>query len=190
MIELRLQIPELAELEELARQAPEILLDELETAMERAMLDLEGEVVTRVPVDRATLRNAIGSRVERDRDAVRGFLEVSPSAAPHAAVVEEGRRPGKFPPVRAIEAWVYRKGLGASVSRSGRIRRPGPNILADPTARPDRKIREIAFLVARKIAREGTEGKHMFRDGAQAALPTVRRRFRGAIRRAAKRIVG
>lgn len=51
--------------------------------------------------------------------------------------LSEGRAPGKFPPLEDIEAWVESKGLAAidnEISTSS-----------------------LAYLIARKIAREGTE---------------------------------
>jgi len=48
----------------------------------------------------------------------------------------EGREPGKFPPINAIEKWINDKGI-----------QPKDNI----------PISSLAFLIARKIAREGTE---------------------------------
>jgi hypothetical protein len=51
--------------------------------------------------------------------------------------MENGRRPGKFPPMDAIRQWIQDKGIIAN------------------------KISEksLAFLIARKIAREGYNGK-------------------------------
>ncbi len=51
-----------------------------------------------------------------------------------------GRKPGKFPPVKIIEKWIYDKGITpAGISYSS-----------------------LAFLIARKIAKEGTE---YFKEG-------------------------
>lgn len=77
--------------------------------------------------------------------------------APHAPIVEDGRRPGKFPPVDAIEAWVRRKfrvrfqearrALAASRGRAQKARVIAPA--------KDVSVRSIAFLVGRAIARRG-----------------------------------
>lgn len=48
-----------------------------------------------------------------------------------------GRKPGKFPPIKAIEKWIYDKG----------IRAVGKEI----------SISSLAFLIARKISQEGTK---------------------------------
>lgn len=46
----------------------------------------------------------------------------------------EGRPPGKFPPIKAIEKWIYDKGIIADIPLSS-----------------------LAFLIARKIAERGTD---------------------------------
>lgn len=51
--------------------------------------------------------------------------------------MENGRRPGRFPPISAIRKWIDDKGIIAgSISKDS-----------------------LAFLIARKIAREGYKGK-------------------------------
>lgn len=61
--------------------------------------------------------------------------------APHAAIVEYGRLPGKPPPVRLLRGWVSRK-LGID----------GPE--AD----------RVAFLVARRIGEEGIRPRFILRN--------------------------
>lgn len=46
----------------------------------------------------------------------------------------EGRPPGKFPPIKAIEKWIYDKGITSEIPFSS-----------------------LAFLIARKIAEQGTD---------------------------------
>ena len=53
--------------------------------------------------------------------------------AKYASVVEFGRRAGKFPPLQPMEDWVKKRGLAD-----------------DP-----KEIKQVAFLVSRKIARNG-----------------------------------
>lgn len=56
--------------------------------------------------------------------------------------VEDGRGPGKFPPIDAIEKWIKIKPI-IPEPINGRV--------------PD--TRQLAFLIARKISREGFEGR-------------------------------
>ena len=66
-----------------------------------------------------------------------------PSYFPFA---ENGRRPGKFPPPDAILKWVQFKRLVPRPGRDGKV--PSTN--------------QLVYLISRKIATKGTEGKHLF----------------------------
>ena len=59
---------------------------------------------------------------------------------------ENGRRPGKFPPPNAILKWVQFKRLVPRPGRDGKV--PSTN--------------QLVYLISRKIATKGTEGKHLF----------------------------
>ena len=61
-----------------------------------------------------------------------------------------GRKPGKFPPIKAIEQWIIDKGISTI----------GKNI----------KISSLAFLIARKIAKEGTK---YYKDGGTDLVSSV-----------------
>ena len=59
---------------------------------------------------------------------------------------EYGRRPGKFPPPDVILKWVQFKRLVPRPGRDGKV--PSTN--------------QLVYLISRKIATKGTEGKHLF----------------------------
>lgn len=61
-----------------------------------------------------------------------------------------GRKPGKFPPIKAIEQWIKDKGIAGI----------GKKI----------SVSSLAFLIARKIAKEGTK---YFRDGGTDLVSSV-----------------
>lgn len=61
-----------------------------------------------------------------------------------------GREPGRFPPVKTIEQWIIDKGIQPLDSNL--------------------KISSLAFLIARKIAREGTE---YFKQGGTDLVEAV-----------------
>jgi hypothetical protein len=78
--------------------------------------------------------------------------------------IEEGRKPGKAPPPDVLLKWVRRKGIGGNAlsiktrralvvgitrtrERGGRLRTRAQSLLA--------KQKSIAFLIGRKIAKEG-----------------------------------
>lgn len=57
---------------------------------------------------------------------------------------ENGRGPGRFPPIDAIKQWIQVKPVNPVPDARGKV--PSVN--------------QLAFLIARKIANEGTQGKH------------------------------
>lgn len=70
--------------------------------------------------------------------------------ASHSPYVEKGRGSGKFPPVKAIEDWIdVKKGL--------------PSVFYE-------KKKQYAFLIARKIAEEGTKGSNIIENILQEFL--------------------
>ena len=91
-------------------------------------------------------KNATGELISSIRpmtpELVDGTFECSLSLAPHWKYVENGRKAGKFPPIDNILEWVKAK---------------------PPLARPNRLDRketsqkQLAFLVARKIATKGIQ---------------------------------
>lgn len=85
--------------------------------------------------------------------------------APYAGVIEEGRRPGRFPPVDVMQRWVQRRLGGRGLSRGD--------------------VKSVAFLVSRKIAREGIPGKYVLRD----ALPAIQRFLDEEVQRALDRVI-
>lgn len=144
---------------------------EMFTAAERAVGDAAGIVAARVrartPEGAAgRLRGSIAAEVRgRTLDTLRGRV-ATPLA--YAAAVEQGRAPGGFPPWKegsSLFSWVSQKFGGGEAGR-------------------------ISFLIARKIARHGTRGAHMFRDGLQESLPLIAERFQALGAEIARRLGG
>ena len=104
------------------------------------------------------------------------------NVAPHAPIVEEGRRPGaRMPPVDVIERWTRRKLSVAHVPKTGKHK-------GMPRRRKLRaeEARGIAFVVARAIARRGLPAKHVLRDATSALAWMVA----GEVRRELTRAIG
>ena len=79
--------------------------------------------------------------------------------------LEYGRRAGKQPPIEAIEAWIRVKPI-IPYAVNGKV--------------PD--TRQLAFLIARKIGWEGTEGrkpltKAMYSDNAENIIQEIKQAF-------------
>lgn len=73
--------------------------------------------------------NSLEADTKRLKGVIRGL--------PYTQQLVTGREPGKFPPIKAIEKWIYDKGIQP----------------IDDTI----KISSLAFLIARKISRMGTD---------------------------------
>lgn len=77
------------------------------------------------------------------------------SSLPYAIVIDQGRTPGaRMPPVDAIALWVER-------------------VLGISSEFDDAELEDVAFLIARAIARRGIVGRKFVEKGVQQALPTV-----------------
>ena len=74
------------------------------------------------------------------------LFEVYFDLPPYFHFAENGRRPGKFPPPDVILKWVQFKRLVPRPGRDGKV--PSTN--------------QLVYLISRKIATKGTEGKHLF----------------------------
>ena len=156
--------PDGARLARAWRRAPEIVAREMGIAITEASLLVEREVKERTPVGvggGGGLRGSISAReVERVGDNVIGVVGTS---LRHAVPVELGRRPGRRqPPLDPLADWAVQ-------------------VLGTPPA----KARGVAFAIARKIARRGTEGAGMFREG----LAATRRHVERILGRGAERVV-
>jgi len=122
------------------------------------------QIVLRTPDN----TGALGSGMSRGEPVLRGSVfegEVM-NPVPYGLPVEYGRKPGKMPPVDAIQLWVYQKGLAGTYSIETKLR------LGSHETK-QKQDRQMAWAVAKKIAKHGTKGAFMFRDGLIAAKPAV-----------------
>lgn len=114
------------------------------------IIQAEIDATSPPPVDRGTYRRSF--QVEKTQDGVAIFNPVL-----YASVLEEGRRPGKFPPIDEIARWVIRKGLVKG--RRGASR--------------EKAARGIAFVIARGIARKGMKPRHILAKSEVKLTPIV-----------------
>ena len=103
-----------------------IVQQETTRGVTRAVVAIEGDAKRLAPVDRGQLRRSLNHEVKASGRDVVGTAGTNLA---YARFVEEGRRPGKMPPVAAIAGWAARHGI-------------------EPSA---------AFLIARSIGRRGTK---------------------------------
>lgn len=165
MTEIRIDIRGAAAMAKAFERAPDVVRGELVTAATEASLLLEREVKEGTPTGVGAgggLRGSIAAREPR----VLGDNVIGEVGTPlnYAVPVELGTRP-HFPPVQPLADWAEFK-LGVPREEAG----------------------TVGFLIARKIAREGTEGAFMFQRAFDANEPQVQRIFEGAQARIAERI--
>jgi hypothetical protein len=67
-------------------------------------------------------------------------------AADYLQYVDEGRKPGKFPPLKALDKWIVRRGIAPRDKKGKFISRAS-----------------VKFLIARSIAKNGIKGIHVVR---------------------------
>ncbi len=82
-----------------------------------------------------------------------GGLELGFKAADYFPYVEEGRKPGKMPPVSAIAKWIRIKPIKLRDLKTGQF------IKKDKS-----NVNSVAYLIARKIGAYGVEPTWFFRD--------------------------
>ena len=72
------------------------------------------------------------------------FYEIVFNAPAYWKYANDGRRPGKMPPVNVIADWVKRRNITPYALKNGKL----------PTTD------QLAFMIAKKIGRDGTTGIH------------------------------
>ena len=72
------------------------------------------------------------------------FYEIEFNAPSYWKWANDGRRPGKMPPVNVIADWVRRRNIAPYALKNGKL----------PTED------QLAFMIANKIGRDGTAGIH------------------------------
>jgi hypothetical protein len=169
-MQLSIAITGLDEIAALWARAPEVVERHLRTAMEEAEMLLQREVVDATPTGATQLlRKSITAEAPVSTiDGLIGVVDVADvqgkfgSVLNYAAAVELGTAP-HFPPVLPLADWVVAK-LGVDKSQA----------------------QDVAFAVARKISKTGTEGAFMFANTAKAQEGQVA----AIIDRAVARITG
>lgn len=115
-------------------------------------------------------KNATGELISSIRpmtpELVDGAFQCSLSLAPHWKYVESGRRPGKFPPIDNILEWVKAK---PQLVR--------PNKLDRKELAP----KQLAFLVARKIATKGIQPGNQLKEALDIVYARWKDRIDAAI---------
>ena len=83
----------------------------------------------------------------------------------YAEYVENGRLPGKMPPVKMIAEWAKKK------------------LRVD-----DKRKMTVGFFIAKKIAESGTKAKHFFSEAVEKVSKTIRDDLQGLITKAERKV--
>ena len=110
-------------------------------------------------------KKASGSLINQTKGKIKvngKWLYVVLTLPEHWKYVEYGRRPGKFPPIDAIKGWIKVKPVVPD-ARTGKV--PSED--------------QLAFLIARKISREGTPARHalnkaVYTDATEAIIQQIK----------------
>lgn len=106
------------------------------------------------------LINSIETRVVVDDKSYKVVMDLND----YWKYLENGTKP-HWPPVDAIRSWISYKPVLPSPGRDGRL--PTPN--------------QLAYLIGRKIAREGTTGTHDFEEARDETVARWEQRIREAL---------
>lgn len=158
-----------SEISELIKQFPQytdIVLNETEMAMLSSLLKFQELIIGNTPTG---VTGDLSKKFLVSKPVLRGQSLVGSVSTdlPYGFPVELGRLPGSFPPVDAIEFW---------------IKRTWNNVP------PANKIRGVAFVVARSIARKGIKGVFMVANAFEDGSPKALELFDTALQKATARI--
>lgn len=98
-----------------------------------------------------TLEKSLAYRLKIKGSSINISIYAKGKASEYFLARENGRRPGKQPPVSAILDWMQLKPIKLRDKESGKFKKPTEALK-----------RQVAFLIARKIGRDGIKGWHAF----------------------------
>ena len=98
-----------------------------------------------------TLEKSLAYRLKIKGKAIDISIYAKGKASQYFLARENGRKPGKQPPVDAILDWMRLKPIKLRDKESGKFKKPTEALK-----------RQVAFLIARKIGRDGIKGWHAF----------------------------
>lgn len=130
------------------RNYPELMkvLDEYQSEFKRI---LKAEISSGDHVATGKMLNSIETELVINQQSLKVILKISD----YARYVEEGRKPGKRPPIAPIELWIQSKGITPYPDKNGKI----------PT------IKSLAYLISRSIGEKGTIKKYKYQGSKMIA---------------------
>lgn len=154
---LAVRIKGMKEQRKLLKQYPKIAGKHYRIAMRKSVTTIEGKAKPLTPVFRGRLRQSIVSEVRGVGINITGVVGSSLKNEEYPAVMEFGRKPGKAPKVEHLERWVW--------------------LVLKP---PRKKVRSVAFVVARAIGKRGIKAHRFLQKGWERSRRSVYRNFQKA----------
>lgn len=145
-----------AQVAEALARVPQSVITEMDGELARGSAEITREARENAPKDSSALTNSIAPR------RVTLLEHHITAASDHASFREYGSGPGGRPSLDRMMAWIRRKGI---------------------TPRAATDSRGLAFLIARKIAREGTPGQPYMEPAYHAVAPKLDARLRASVAR-------
>lgn len=167
-MQLRIDTSEIVAFQNLWEKFPEIFREELLPSIVSADLLIQGELQQQLPRGAGGLSGGaglVGSVFTEETVLANNVIGQVGSPLPYAEYVEVGTQP-HFPPLQPIQDWVQAK-LGIT---------------------EEAESRNVAFLIARAIARRGTKPDGTWKRVADATQPEVIRRLGEGIDRVLDRL--
>lgn len=112
------------------------------------------------------LNETMGQQREVSFDVESGNISVKINLEPYWYYVENGRGPGKFPPIDKIKEWIEVKPVIPQVMTLTRHTKTKGDVTYEVLP----SVSQLAFLIGRKIATEGTQGHPFFKQTTEEAI--------------------
>jgi hypothetical protein len=155
-MDLSIDVHEIQQLARNCQEAAAFVPGELQRAMTRSVIAVEGEAKRIVPVDTHDLQRSITHEVSVSGGGVVGKVGTN---VPYGKIVEEGRTPGKMPPAGAVLGWMGRKRIPAELEyvirrAINRSKKPRPYLkpaLAKMAPKIDQEFRQVIPRILAKL---------------------------------------
>lgn len=171
---IHVQVEGLEEVQRRLSHAPELINGALRIVVKRAGLRIRRE-------SREIMPGTVFDRSIIDQSGPTPLSRAVGSPARSAESIQEGRRPGRPPSVKALSRWVQTYGLAGAVSLKTRRQVGKKNV-------DQRAVEGLAWALQARIRRTGTKPIPFIRDAIGPSLADVKRYIDEAVAAALKKL--
>ena len=141
-------------------------------AMKKVALEILSNAQKNLKKNKTTAFGQLSASGSVYADKVTREVDVGFTAV-HAPFVEFGRKAGRMPPLKPLEAWVRRKIRVVSKTKTGKVRTNKNGEVAMRKTKEGDEIESIALAIARKIKHHGTKAQPFLRPAYEAASKKI-----------------